>query len=155
MGTLGYVIPQDWKLDAECARLDKDGKSLYDPDMWFVERRPQGREARRLGVLTNRQSITRAMEICNTLCPVRAECRESATYEDRRVSVRGGIAPQSNAPAPMTRDPMIECKRGHNLRLPNARTTAGQCRLCKQYRERIDYVPDVVKSKDDTTDSTA
>lgn len=159
---LGFEIPQDWRLDAECARLGKDGKPLYDPDLWFVEKRPAAREARTLGVLTSKQAVDKAMSICNTLCPVRAECREAASYEDRRTSVRGGIRPASgedfvaDGQSPtVVWDPMVMCKRGHNLTAPNGRTPSGKCRLCKQLRERLGYVPDVVKSKDDTTDTAA
>lgn len=155
-GALGYVIPQDWKLDAECARLDKDGKPLYDPDLWFNEKRPQGREAAKKGVLTNRQSIAKAMSICDTLCPVRAECWDAATYEDLRVSVRGGILPLKEPvrAASQVSELAKECRKGHDLTAPGARLATGRCRQCRRIRDTF-RDRRVVDSQDDTTESSA
>lgn len=157
--TLDYVIPQDWKLDAECSRLGRDGKPMYDPDMWYIEKRPPTRFAKRNGVLSNKMAIDQAMEICNTLCPVRAECWDEATEYDVKVSVRGGIAPRVAIVKSPGRPIRTECRNGHDTTSPGSRNADGQCRECRRIQHRESYAKNrefyVVESKDDTTDTAA
>lgn len=64
----------DWMKDGACASGE------YDKDLWFPD-------------LGNAQASNKAKEICNTVCPVRDQCREHAiTFPVALVGVWGGLS---------------------------------------------------------------
>lgn len=84
----------------------------------------------------NVDTLPHAVEVCDTLCPVRAECWSSADRSDKRNTVRGGRYPSAWAgrgrPTPRPpRAKLGECIEGHDLSLPGARNPNRHCSICE------------------------
>jgi hypothetical protein len=111
MQEMGYKKPDDWRADAKCVGHPSELFELSEADS------PQA-VGMTLSELAehNRLNFIQAGEICIE-CPVFWQCKEDATDEDRRWTVRAGEPPTGI---------QYQCSRGHILDEP------GRCVECKR-----------------------
>lgn len=130
---LKTLTHQAWRLKGACLTMDPDLFSL--PDNYQHEQKLE---------------MLDTVKVCES-CPVKVQCGESASAEDKRFSIYGGELPTDLSLAPRGRPPanMVErgiCTRGlHKIESRSDLDSGGSCRECRSQKNKLKYAARMVK----------